>query len=77
MRSRGERHKSRRVLLFGLQNGCFITLVSTAVSAVLALCEGESLGPISGAIYWLLAIFGVSSVTITLTILVYESFCEP
>jgi hypothetical protein len=41
------------------------------------LCGYGSLGPISTAIYWALATFGVSSITIMLTVLAYESFCEP
>jgi len=77
VRSRGKRFNLRRVLLFGLLSGCFITLVSVAVSAVLVLCGLVPLSPSSGRIYWLLVIFGLSSVSIIIAILVYESFCEP
>jgi hypothetical protein len=75
--SKSARYTLRQALLFGVSGGCFITLASVAVGGVLALCGLVSLGPISTAIHWALAIFGVSSVTIMLAVLVYESFCEP
>jgi hypothetical protein len=67
----------RHALLYGLLGGCFFTLASVAVAGVFVLCGLLSLGPISTTIYWALAIFGVSSITIMLAVLVYESFCEP
>jgi hypothetical protein len=77
MHSRGERHKLRRALLFGLLSGCFITLISVAVSVCLALSGLVPLRPSSGTISWLLGIFGVCSVTVFMAILAYESFFEP
>jgi hypothetical protein len=77
MRPRRERHKLRRVLLFGFLSGCFTSLVSVTVAAALALSGLVSLGPISETKYWVLAIFGVSSVTVIIAILAFESFCEP
>jgi hypothetical protein len=77
MGSKSARYTFRRALLFGLVGGCFITLMSVAVAGVFMLCGLGSLGPILTAIYWALAVFGVSSITIMLAVLVYESFCEP
>lgn len=76
MRSRAERRSFRRALLFGVLSGCFVSMVSVIVVAGLALTGLLSLGPIPDAIYWALAIFGVSSITIILAALVYDSFCE-
>lgn len=75
--SKSARYTLRRALVFGLLGGCFVTLVATAVSGIFMLCGLESLGPISTTLYWVLAIFGVSSVTIMLAVLAYEDFLEP
>ena len=78
MRSNGERQKLRKALVFGLLSGCFITLVSIAVSGVLyALTGWGSLRLDWSTVYWSLAIFGVSSVSIIIGVIVYVSFCEP
>jgi len=75
--SKSARWTLRRALLFGLAGGCFTTLASVAVVGVFVLCGLGALGPASTIIYLELAIFAVSFVTITLAVLVYESFCEP
>jgi len=77
MGSKSARYTFRRALLFGLLGGFFITSAAAAAAGVFVLCGYGSLGPISTAIYWALATFGVSSITIMLTVLAYESFCEP
>lgn len=77
MGSKSARYTLRHAFLFGLLGGCFVTLVAVVVAVVFLLSGLVSSGSVSTAIYWALAIFGVSSVTIMLAVLVYESFCEP
>jgi Mg/Co/Ni transporter MgtE len=77
MGSKSARYTLRRAFLFGLLGGCFVTLVAVVVAVVFVLSGLISLGSVSTAIYWALGIFGVSSVTLMLAVLVYESFCEP
>lgn len=77
MRSTRRRSTLRRGLLFGVLSGCFTSLASLAVSVGFGLLGLVAMGPVSGTICLLLAIFGVSSATVILAILAYESFCEP
>jgi amino acid transporter len=78
MRSNGGRRRFRRILVFGLLSGCFITLVSIAVSGVFYAVSGWGALRLDwNTVYWLLAIFGLSSVSIIIAVIVYESFSAP
>jgi hypothetical protein len=78
MSSKGETPRLRRVLVFGLLSGCFVTSVAIAVSGVFYAVSGwASLRLDWSTVYWLLGIFGVSSVSIVIAVIVYESFSTP
>ena len=75
--SKSARWTWRRAVLYGFLSGCFITLVSIAGAGIFVLCGLVSLDLTSRTIYWALAVFGVSSITITLAVIAFEAFCEP
>ena len=75
--SKSARYDWQGELRLGLLSGCFVTLVSTIVGGVFWFAGLFTPSPISTMLYWLLAIFILSSAEAFLAILDFESFLEP